>query len=162
MERRFGLGALPIGGILALAGVSQLAAARALPPLLRRVSERSLLAMGGGAMASAYLLSAVAWSWWYVAASCLLIGAGFSLCHSTLQTRASEAFTRGRGTALSLFAFSLFSGSALGSVCVGYASEWLGYGPTFGAAGVLLLAFTGVVVRVLGRRQTVASATAQR
>ncbi len=77
------------------------------------------------------------------------VGAGFSLCHSTLQTRATEAFARARGIALALFAFSLFTGSSIGTVIVGYAADAIGYGPTFAITGVLLFVFTGLAVRSL-------------
>jgi predicted MFS family arabinose efflux permease len=152
LARRFALDALAIGLILGLAGVSQLLVAQLLPRLLRRMSERQLMGIGGSAMASAYLLSAVASRWEVVATACALAGAGFTLCHTTLQTRATEAFPQGRGTALALFAFSLFSGSALGTVCAGYVSDALGYGCTFAVIGVLLAAFTATVVRLLGQR----------
>jgi predicted MFS family arabinose efflux permease len=75
------------------------------------------------------------------------------LCHSTIQTRATEAFPEGRGTSLALFAFSLFLGSALGSVAFGIALERVGYGATFVGAGLLLFAFTGLALRALGRPQ---------
>jgi predicted MFS family arabinose efflux permease len=161
LEQRFQLGSLRIGLLLGLAGVAQLLAARALPRLLRRMSEQELLLVGGGLMGSAYLLSAAARSGLWVGLGCALVGTGFSLCHSTLQTRATEAFPEGRGTALALFAFSLFLGSALGSVVFGTVLERVGYGVTFATAGVLLFAFTALCLRALGRRPQVLAAKSQ-
>jgi predicted MFS family arabinose efflux permease len=149
LEERFGLDALNIGLVLASAGVSQLLAARLLPRVLRQYSERALILVGGVMMAGANSIAAAAPHWAWVAASCAIVGAGFSFCHSTLQTRATEAFARSRGIALALFAFSLFSGSALGTVCVGYAADAIGYGPTFAITGLLLFVFTGLALRVL-------------
>lgn len=151
LERRFGLDAPAIGLILGGAGVAQLIAARALPHLLPRFSEQQLIALGGSAMACSHLLSAAAPHWAWLLLSCLLIGFGFSTCHSTLQTRATEAYARARGTALSLFAFSLFSGSALGTVFVGYACESLGYGFTFALLGLLMFVFTLLASRAPAR-----------
>jgi len=151
LEARFQLGPMPIGLLLGLAGAAQLVTARALPRLLRRLSEQDLLAIGGGAMGFSYILSAFAPSYAWVGAGCALVGAGFSSCHSTLQTRATEAFPEGRGTALALFAFSLFLGSAVGSVVYGAALERIGYGATFATAGALLFVFTGLCLRALGR-----------
>jgi predicted MFS family arabinose efflux permease len=54
-----------------------------------------------------------------------------------------------------LFAFSLFLGSALGSIVFGSVLERVGYGVTFGAAGVLLFAFTALCLRALGRPEAV-------
>ncbi len=155
LERRFGLGPLHIGLLLGLAGFSQLVTARALPRLLRRASEQELLAVGGGLMSVAYLVSAAAGRFLWVGVGCVLIGAGFSLCHSTIQTRATEAFPEGRGSSLALFAFSLFLGSALGSVAFGATLERVGYGVTFAGAGILLLVFTGLALHALGRSPAV-------
>ncbi len=151
LEHRFRLGTLPIGLLLGLTGASQLITARLLPRLLLRVSERELLLAGGGLMGSAYLISAWAPSFLWVGVACALIGTGFSLCHSTIQTRATEAFPGGRGTSLALFAFSLFLGSALGSVGFGALLEHVGYGATFGTAGLLLFVFTSFALGALGR-----------
>ena len=153
LEHRFRLGSLPIGLLLGLTGASQLLSARLLPRLLGRVSERELLLVGGGLMGFAYLLSAWAPSVIWVGLACALIGTGFSLCHSTIQTRATEAFPGGRGTSLALFAFSLFLGSALGSVGFGALLERVGYGATFGSAGLLLFVFTALAIAALGRER---------
>jgi predicted MFS family arabinose efflux permease len=158
MEARFGLGALAIGFVLSLMGVAQLSAARLLPRILRRLSERRLLGAGGAALGTAYLLSAVAGHWAWVALACALLGAGFILCHTTLQTRATEAFPRGRGTAVALFAFSLFLGSGIGTVLLGVLLEAVGFGVLFLLVGVLLLAFTLVAMRVLTPRTSAAAA----
>lgn len=153
LEQRFRLGSLPIGLLLGLTGVSQLFAARLLPRVLRRVAERELLVVGGGLMGLAYILSAWAPSFVWVGVACVLIGTGFSLCHSTIQTRATEAFPGGRGTSLALFAFSLFLGSALGSVGYGALLERVGYRATFGSAGLLLFGFTALALGALGRER---------
>jgi predicted MFS family arabinose efflux permease len=152
LHQRFGLGALQIGFILALTGVSQLSAARLMPRLLRRLSERRLLRLGGAAMGTAYIASALAPYWSVVALGCTLLGAGFILCHTTLQTRATEIIPAARGTALALFAFSLFLGSGIGSIVLGAALEPLGFAGTFALAGGALWVFTSVAVRTRGSR----------
>src|SRR6188768_206910 len=73
LEQRFHLGSLPIGLLLGLTGASQLLAARLLPRILRRASERELLLVGGSLMAVAYLISAWAPAIVWVALSCALI-----------------------------------------------------------------------------------------
>lgn len=157
LAQRFQLGSLSIGLLLGLTGASQLLSARLLPRLLGRVSERELLLVGGSLMGFAYLLSAWAPSFIWVGLGCALIGAGFSLCHSTIQTRATEAFPGGRGTSLALFAFALFLGSALGSVGFGALLERVGYGATFGSAGLLLFVFTALALAALGGERLVES-----
>jgi predicted MFS family arabinose efflux permease len=152
LEERFGLTALGIGFVLASTGASQLLTARLLPRLLRPWSERRLLACGGLVLGLAFLGSAVAPHWSPVALGCFLLGVGFILCHTTLQTRATEAFPNARGTAVALFAFSLFLGAGTGTAVLGALLDQLGFTRLFSLVGALLLVFTLVVVRVLGRR----------
>jgi len=152
MEQQLGLAVLAVGAILGLTGVAQLAAASQLRRALARHGERTLLAAGGLTMAVAYLACAVLPSELVIVLACLAMGAGFVACHTTLQTRATEAAPAARATAISLFAFSLFVGSAAGTVVFGYLADAVGYRRTFGLAGAGLCAFTIVVTRVLGRR----------
>jgi len=151
LDQRFGLSALEIGGVLSLTGASQLLSARILPRLLGRVSERSLVAGGGVIMGAAYLLAAFAGAWQLVAAACALLGFGFLSCHTTLQTRVTEILPSARGTAVSLFAFSLFLGGGLGTALLGAALDPCGFTVTFAATGCGLLAFTWFAARSVGR-----------
>jgi predicted MFS family arabinose efflux permease len=152
MEQHVGLRVLAVGAILGLTGVAQLAASSQLRRALARHGERRLLAAGGTTMACAYLACAVHPSVIVIVLACLSMGAGFVACHTTLQTRATEAAPAARGTAISLFAFSLFVGSGGGTVFFGYLADGVGYRPTFAVAGAGLVAFTILVTRVLGRR----------
>lgn len=151
LEERFGLNALAIGLILGLGGAAQVVAARLLPPLLRRFGEPELVTLGGGAMGVSYFVSAWAPHPVWVALGCTLLGGGFSVCHSTLQTRATEMLPAARGTALSLFAFSLFLGGGVGSLGLGLVLEHTGYGWGFGVAGLAWLPLTICAVRFLRR-----------
>ena len=141
LNARFALGALAIGLILAGAGVAQLGAARALPRLVRRLGERKLILIGGALMGAAYIIMVAIPNWPLFLLPILCAGAGFVLCHSTLQTRATETFPASRGTAVALFAFSLFLGNGLGASVVGVAIDRTGYVATLLAAGVLLWVF---------------------
>lgn len=151
LEERFGLDALAIGLILGLGGAFQVVAARLLPPLLRRYAEAELVGLGGAVMGLGYLASALAQHPAWVALGCALLGAGFSTCHSTLQTRATEALPAARGTALSLFAFSLFLGGGVGSLVLGWLLERAGYGLGFAVVGLSWLPFTFCAVRFVRR-----------
>lgn len=142
LEQRFGLGSLAIGLIMGVGGASQVLVARFLPRLLRRFGEPELVTLGGGAMGVAYLMSALANEPAWVGLGSALLGAGFSVCHSTLQTRATEVFPSGRGSALSLFAFSLFLGGGLGSLGLGWLLESEGYGVGFVITAGCWLPFT--------------------
>ena len=154
MEQQLGLRVLAVGAILGLTGIAQLAATSQLRRALARHGERNLLAAGGVTMALAYLACALWPTTIIIILACLAMGAGFVACHTTLQTRATEAAPAARATAISLFAFSLFVGSAAGTVSFGYLADAVGFRYTFGLAGVGLFAFTIVVTRVLGLRAT--------
>ncbi|HEY8597978.1 MAG TPA: MFS transporter [Thermomicrobiales bacterium] len=149
LHDRFALGALAIGFILAGAGVAQLGAARALPRLVRRIGERRLILLGGTLMGAAYIATVTIPNWALFLIPIVCAGAGFVLCHSTLQTRATETFPASRGTAVALFAFSLFLGNGLGSLVVGFTIDQVGYVPTLLTAGVLLWAFAFTASRLL-------------
>lgn len=151
LEQRFGLAPWGIGLLLALSGASQVLGARALPALLRRWSEPELVSIGGGAMGAAYLIAALATSTTCVAVASLLLGAGFSVCHSTLQTRATEVFPSGRGSALSLFAFSLFLGGGVGSLGLGWLLERTGYGLGFVVTALCWIPLTLSAARLVRR-----------
>jgi predicted MFS family arabinose efflux permease len=152
LEQRFRLGALAIGFVLSVAGLAQLATAWRLRHLLARFSERRMLGGGGAALAAAFILAALAPHWSVVALGCGLLGVGFICCHTTLQTRATEAYPAGRGTAVALFAFSLFLGSGIGTAALGLLLDPLGFQRLFLLIGALLAAFTLSVVRILGAR----------
>lgn len=77
-----------------------------------------------------------------------LLGLGWALVHSTIQTWATEVAPKARATAVSLFAASLFTGSALGSAIGGWILASGTYRQLFAiflvvGAAVMLVAWTG-------------------
>jgi|GEM_PF-2290591 len=64
------------------------------------------------------------------------MGLGFYMMHSTLQTQATELAPEARGTAVSLFAFSLFIGQGIGAAVFGRIVDNFGYIYCFIVAGV--------------------------
>lgn len=149
LHDRFALGALAIGLLLATAGVAQLGTARVLARLARRLGERRLVLVGGGLMGLAYILTVLTPRWPLFLLPIACAGVGFVLCHSTLQVRATETFPASRGTAVALFAFSLFLGNGVGTAVTGVFIEGLGYQPTLIGSGVLLWVFALVAARLL-------------
>jgi predicted MFS family arabinose efflux permease len=153
LEARFALDALAIGCVLALSGVSQLVTARLLPRLIGRIPERVMLGAGAASMGLAYLMSAFSPAVWVVAAACVIAGVGWMLCHTTLQTYATEVFPSARGTALAFFAFSLFLGSGIGAVVQGALLERAGITTSFALAGAGLCIFACVVQLLAVKRK---------
>src|SRR6478752_1208376 len=91
LEERFHSRSSSIGVVLGVAGVAQVLTTRLLTALLRRLSEEQMVAVGSALMAASYLTCAAAPSVPWVATAAALLGTGFSVCHSTLQARATEA-----------------------------------------------------------------------
>jgi MFS family permease len=64
--------------------------------------------------------------------------------HSTLQTRATELAPGLRGTAVSIFAFSLFLGGGIGTAFFGWLQAETGYVPMILGNGVLMALITAL------------------
>ncbi len=149
LNHRFALGSLAIGLLLGFAGVMQLSTARVLRSLILRLGERRMILIGGGMMGAAYITAALIPIWPFFLVSMLLAGVGFVLCHTTLQTRATETFPQARGTAVALFAFSLFLGGGIGTALVGSIIGGVGYITTLITAGFFLWVFAAAAARTL-------------
>ncbi|MDA0238047.1 MAG: MFS transporter, partial [Proteobacteria bacterium] len=70
---------------------------------------------------------------------CIFGGFGFYILHNTLQTKATEMYPQARGTAISIFAMSLFGGQALGTIVFGILATIYGYPISFISVGVCML-----------------------
>jgi predicted MFS family arabinose efflux permease len=79
------------------------------------------------------------------------MGLGFYMLHNTLQVQATQMAPAARGTAVSLFACSLFFGQSTGVLLMAQSVDmgWLPYAFTGVAVGVLLLG--AVIYRLVGR-----------
>lgn len=114
------------------------------PWLLRRFGQAAVVALGGGlaalGLAGLALLPVVT----ALAAACLLLGLGFYMIHSAIQTRVTELVPEARGSAVALHAFCFFLGQSLGPVALGLG--WALVGPT----PSLLLAAAGLLALALG------------
>lgn len=156
----YGLSYYAIGLILALDGVAILVASRSVAALGRRFGENRLIAGGGVVMGLAYLAVLAAPGWGAVVPALVALGAGFSLCHSTFQIRATELAPTARGTAISLFAFSLFLGSGAGTAALGALVETQGYDALLVVCGVGLVVLGLVAPRSTEIRRPTPEASA--
>jgi YNFM family putative membrane transporter len=120
LETRFGLDYLAIGLLLALYGAATLLASRVLGRLLPRVREQGLIVGGGLLLSAGFLVLAPLQDWRLFPLAMVAMGVGFSFFHSTLQVRATELVPGLRGTAVALFAFSLFMGAGIGTAAMGW------------------------------------------
>ncbi len=117
--RRHGLDQLQVGLLLALFGLGTMTGGLLVPRLQRVLSENALARAGGLAMGGGFAALIPRWPWPAAAAALLAMGFGYMALHTTLQLRGTEIRPAARGKAISLFAVSLFSGSALGTALFG-------------------------------------------
>lgn len=143
LRERFGLAYAAIGAILAGFGIGGLVYGRAVRRLLPRLGERGLVRLGGGLVGAGFLGAALLPAWQPAVPLVPVLGFGFYALHGTLQTRATELAPTARGTAVSLFAFCLFVGQALGAAALGRVVDALGYAPTFLLSGVAVALLAG-------------------
>jgi predicted MFS family arabinose efflux permease len=138
LHDEYGLSLNEVGLVLVLDGLGLLVTSRLLGRIAPRLGENRMILTGALFMGGAYLLVLVVANWQAVVPAAVLLGAGFALCHSTLQTRATELAPEAMATAISLFAFSLFVGSAAGTAVLGQLVESRGYGALLLSCGVAL------------------------
>nr|WP_198371422.1 MFS transporter [Roseomonas rosulenta] len=128
-------------------GVGGLAYAAMARPLLARFGQAGVVRIGGGVGALALLGFAVAPAFWVMVAAGFLLGNAFYMIHNAIQTRATELSPQFRGSAVSLHAFSFFSGQSLGPVLFGLGGATLGLGVSLAAAAAALLGLAWILAR---------------
>lgn len=105
----------------------------------RRLSENGLAAIGGLLMGASYLALIPKWPFTIYAIGLFCMGLGYVGLHTTLQLRGTEISPAARGKAFSLFAFTLFSGVAVGSALFGRLVDMGRYETMFIIAGIGLI-----------------------
>jgi predicted MFS family arabinose efflux permease len=154
LEER-GLGGAPQAGIMiacfAAGGILYTLSVRA---LLRTLGLSRMLMTAGAFGAGAFLVLAAGPAWPVQAAAMLLVGIGFYMLHNSYQTQVTELTAEARGSAVSLHAFSYFTGQAIGAPVIGAGLVHLGIIPTLvlGGLGVLALGVTSALVLFPGQR----------
>ena len=156
LKQDFGLNYLTIGLLMAMMGVGGLGYVVLVRWLLARLGESGLALAGGGLLLAGFVLTAAGPLWPLIGLATGLIGLGFYMLHNTLQTNATQMAPFDRSSAISLFAFALFVGQALGAALIGIAGERFGYRGLFIAAGVGL-ALLALWFAALKRRQLAAT-----
>ncbi|MDB5966808.1 MAG: putative rane transport protein [Polaromonas sp.] len=152
LHNRHGLSLSAASALIALYAAGGLVYALTARQIVEAFGERRMVLTGGIIMGTGFLLwwlSPVAWSAGPVA---LLVGFGTYLFHNTLQTHATQMVPAYRGTAVALFAFSLFGGQAIGVSVAGYTFDHVGHAPLLLVPAVMLPLAGWGFARALGRR----------
>ncbi len=142
------------GAVTAAYGVAVLGFARLVGALSRRTHASRLIALGATASLAGCTLLAVSRTPLVAVVVAVLLGLGWAAMHSSLQTWATEVLPLARATVVSLFAGSLFIGSAVAAVLVAAPAAANRYGEVFAVAAVLTvpLGLLGTWARASWRR----------
>jgi MFS transporter, YNFM family, putative membrane transport protein len=132
-----------IGIVLAAFGLGGAAYSASVRMLVSRLGIKRMVTAAGALLGLALASISLMPTLLHVAALIAVIGFAFLALHNTLQTRATEMAPQARGSAIALFAFSLFIGQALGVECFALLIEAGNYTTVFRicAAGLACTAF---------------------
>lgn len=142
LHERFGLSLSAAAALVAFYAVGGLVFAVLARRLVARLGQARMAIAGGFTMGAGFLcwmLSPVVWT---AAPVALAVGLGTYMLHNTLQTHATQMAPWARGTAVALFACSLFTGQALGALLAGWLHDHVGMRAAL-AAPVLVLPLAG-------------------
>jgi predicted MFS family arabinose efflux permease len=151
LHQQFDLSVVAAGSVMMLYGLGGLLYSQMARRWLAWLGERGLVRAGAAMVAIGLLVLAWGSGVWVGMLACLLMGLGFYMLHNTLQVQATQMAPAARGTAVTLFACSLFFGQSTGVLLMAQSVDmgWLAYAFTGVAVGVLLLG--AVIYRLVGR-----------
>ena len=151
LHQQFGLSVVAAGSVMMLYGVGGLVYSQMARRWLAWLGERGLVRTGAALVAVGLLVLAWGSGVWLGMLACLMTGLGFYMLHNTLQVQATQMAPAARGSAVTLFACSLFFGQSTGVLLMAQSVDlgWLAYAFTAAAVGVVGLG--AVVYRLVGR-----------
>jgi predicted MFS family arabinose efflux permease len=151
LHQQFGLSVVAAGSVMMVYGVGGLLYSQMARRWLAWLGERGLVRTGAALVALGLLVLAWGSGVWLGMLACLMTGLGFYMLHNTLQVQATQMAPAARGTAVTLFASSLFFGQSVGVLLMaqGVDMGWLTY--AFSAAAVGVVGLGVCVYRLVGR-----------
>ncbi len=140
LRERFALPYVTVGIIMACYGLGGVIYSLQVRRLMSKMNERGFVTLASIILLATFIGLPLLPAWQLAPPLLLVAGFGFYLLHNTLQTKATEMAPTARGTGLSVFAFSLFTGQAIGVQMYAVSIRSIGYRWTFPVTGLLLLA----------------------
>lgn len=140
LHRSLGLSLSLAGTIVALfglGGVMYMAVGR---HMIHRFGQQKLVLLGGLLVGLCALVLAFTPHWLPAVPASLLAGFGFFMFHNTMQANATQMAPGARGTAVSLFASSLFLGQSVGVVVAASLIAQIGTGAVVALGGAVMAA----------------------
>ena len=153
LHNALGLSLTSAGTIVALFGLGGVAYMATARHLINRLGQAGLTKLGAGMVGLAALVVAFTPYWVLALPACLMGGFGFFMLHNTLQANAAQMAPTARGTAVSLFAASLFLGQSVGVFFAAKLIDRVGSAAVVAAGGVLVLAVGFYFSAALGKRE---------
>ena len=160
LHQRFGLPLRMAGALMSLFGAGGLGYALFARRFIGRFGEQGLALGGGLLLGAAYLTLAMAPHPLWAAPAAAAAGLGFYMLHNTFQTHGTQMAPTVRGTAVAIFASSLFLGQAIGVDSAVHLAERIGARPVFLMAAAILVLVGASFSAVLRRRAALATAPA--
>ena len=143
LVENFGFSLSNAGAVMILFGVGGLLYSQLARRWLVLLGERGLARLGGLLFAVCLMVLAWARQPWLAAGSCFFAGLGLYMLHNTLQTQATQMAPESRGSAVTLFACSLFLGQSCGillfAACLDQGSLAMAFALSIAGVGLLLL-----------------------
>ncbi|MBM2614486.1 MFS transporter [Actinoplanes sp. LDG1-06] len=146
-----GVSAALAGAVTATYGIAVLIFARLVGVLSRRWPAWPLIAVGAVAAVVACFAATMSRGVWTAGAVAVLIGLAWAAMHSSLQTWATQVLPAARATMVSLFAGSLFAGSAVSAAVFAGPAEAGDYRVAYASLGLAMIPL-GLVATVARAR----------
>ena len=156
LHRSLGLSLSMSGAIAALFGLGGMLYMAVGRTLIRRFAQQGLVLTGGLIVGMCALLLAYAPHWAFAVPASLFAGFGFFMFHNTMQANATQMAPHARGTAVSLFASSLFLGQSIGVVAAAALIDQIGTDAVVALGGGVMAVVGALFSLALRRRGQVA------
>lgn len=140
---------LLIGLLTATYSVGAFIGSKTITMVLNRLGIKRMPMFGSFLMVLGFAVTWALPNAFALTAGFILLGFGYSYCHSTLQNFATDLLPNGRATAVSFFAFSLFLGSGLGPVGLGRILDAYGSSAMLGTVTIGTMVFCCLCMTLL-------------
>ncbi len=114
LHLRFNLPLSTVGAMVMLFALGGIVFALFARSIVWRLGERALVAIGAALVFVSMVALAIGPLWWLAMPSCTVMGLGFYMMHSTLQTHATQMAPERRGAAVASFSAAFFFGQSVG------------------------------------------------
>lgn len=152
LHDRFGLSLTAAGAVASVFGLGGLAYTLVARRLVMALQERGLVAAGGALLCVAFTMITFGPTWLWTVPASFIAGLGLYMMHATLQTHATQMAPQMRGTAVSLFSFSILAGQSIGVAGASSLIDHVGAFWLFAAAAIALPLLGWWFARALRKR----------